>query len=57
MIAQAKNRFEDKVQLVQGDARNLGMFQKGDFAIIISGATMHNISKEEIREFWVDENC
>lgn len=52
MLAQAKNRFRDKVRLVQGDVRSLDMFQEEDFKIVISGATIHNIPKAERVKIW-----
>lgn len=52
MLEQAKNRFDDKVKLIKADTRDLGQFHSGEFDIIISGTTIHNIPKTERQKVW-----
>lgn len=52
MLSASRKRFGEKIKLIQEDATNLENFKPEDFSIIISGATIHNISKEERKKLW-----
>jgi len=52
MLAQCEKRFGKKIKLVQGDATDLSVFNHNQFPIIVTAATIHNISKNERQKFW-----
>jgi len=51
MLKQAKEKFGNLVKLIQADARKIP-FRSGNFPIIISGETIHNIPKKERKKVW-----
>ena len=51
MIIAAKERFGDQIKLIQVDAIEMN-FKTNEFPIIISGATIHNITKKDRKIFW-----
>jgi ubiquinone/menaquinone biosynthesis C-methylase UbiE len=52
MLKQAKDRFGDKIKLLQADATNLSMFSENNFPIIVSGMSIHNIDRINRISFW-----
>jgi ubiquinone/menaquinone biosynthesis C-methylase UbiE len=54
MIAQCEARFGDKVELVQGDVTDLSQFAPGQFPVIVTGATFHNIPVEIRPKVWAE---
>lgn len=52
MLESAKKRFGEKVKLFQEDATNMIRFNKDDFEVIITGACIHNIPKNQRKLFW-----
>jgi ubiquinone/menaquinone biosynthesis C-methylase UbiE len=54
MLAQTKAKYGDKITLVQGDTTDLHMFDPGQFPVIISATTVHNIAKADRKKFWAE---
>ena len=54
MLDQCAARFGDKVELVQGDVTDLSRFAPGQFPVIITGATFHNIPVEVRPKVWAE---
>jgi hypothetical protein len=52
MVDATKVKFGDSVRLFKMNAVDMGVFEKGDFEIIIAGAAIHNIPKTERGQFW-----
>jgi len=52
MIDSAKAKFGDSIRLFKMDATDMARFKEGEFEIIISGATIHNIPIIERVKFW-----
>ena len=51
MLKAAREKLGDLIQLVQMDATKLD-FNTTDFPVIVTGASIHNISKEDRKLFW-----
>lgn len=51
MLSAASEKFGDSIRLIQMDATKIE-FPSGAFPIIITGATIHNISKNDRINFW-----
>lgn len=52
MIDATKVKFGDSIRLFKMNATDMTKFEKGEFEIIISGATIHNIPRAERGNFW-----
>lgn len=52
MIDATRIKFGDSIRLFKMNATDMNKFQEGEFEIIISGATIHNIPKTERSTFW-----
>ncbi len=51
MLKAAREKLGDSIQLIEMDATKMG-FNTGEFPIIVTGATIHNIPKEARKLFW-----
>lgn len=51
MLKAAREKLGDLIQLVQMNATKLD-FNTNDFPVIVTGASIHNISKEDRKLFW-----
>lgn len=51
MLKAAREKLGNLIQLVQMDATKLD-FNTNDFPVIVTGASIHNISKEDRKLFW-----
>lgn len=54
MLEQCAARFGDKAELVQGDITDLSQFVSGQFPVIITGGTFHNIPFETRPKVWAE---
>ena len=54
MLEQTRAKYGDKITLVQGDATDLHAFTAGQFPIVISATTIHNIAKTDRKKFWAE---
>ena len=52
MLQASEKRFEAKVKLIQADMRDLSFVKEGEFQIIISGYSIHNLTIEERYFLW-----
>jgi len=52
MIDATKVKFGDSIRLFKMNATDMTKFEKGEFEIVISGATIHNIPRAERGNFW-----
>ncbi|MCR4285536.1 MAG: class I SAM-dependent methyltransferase [Candidatus Kaiserbacteria bacterium] len=52
MIDSTRTKFGDSISLFKMNATDMTRFKEGEFEIIISGATVHNIPKTERVKFW-----
>lgn len=52
MIEKSKEKFGNKIRLIQMDATDMGDFREGSFDIITTGMCIHNISKNKRKLFW-----
>ncbi|HXK39625.1 MAG TPA: class I SAM-dependent methyltransferase [Candidatus Paceibacterota bacterium] len=52
MLQQAKAKYGEKIKLLLADATNLHMFNAGDFPVIITAFSIHNIAKKKRPAFW-----
>ncbi|MEI7792788.1 MAG: class I SAM-dependent methyltransferase [Candidatus Berkelbacteria bacterium] len=54
MLDQCAARFGNKMTLVRGDVTDLSQFAPGQFPVIITGATIHNLPRALRPKFWVE---
>ena len=52
MIEASRERFGDKLTLIQGDIRRLDLLQLGTVDVLVSACTIHNIPKSERPMIW-----
>lgn len=52
MLARSRHRFPRQIKLIKRDIKNLKIFKKDFFPIVISGSTIHNINKKERIKVW-----
>ena len=54
MLRQAREKLGDKIKLIEGDATDLSRFSPGEFSVIITGASIHNILRTERPKLWAE---
>jgi len=54
MLEQTRAKYGDKITLVQGDATDLQAFSTGQFPVVITATTVHNIAKVDRKKFWAE---
>lgn len=54
MVQATKVKYGSKVKALEANATDMAMFNRNEFDVIISGATIHNIPRIERPKFWAE---
>ncbi len=52
ILNEAKKLYGSQVKLIICDMTDLSIFKRGDFDVVISGESIHNLSKDKRKTFW-----